>query len=128
MVEVLSENNPDPPSETVILVTTPAVTDAVAAAFDPVPPILTNGIDVYPEPPSEMTMEVIDPPAETTAVAAAPVTSSFPIRTIVFWKVKRRIIFISTIKEWSNMINIKNSFSYSNSSDKGCCWFNNWFI
>ena len=58
----------------------------IPAKIVPIPavtPIETDGADVYPEPPSEITILVIVPPAETIAVAAAPVLTVLSrIRTL----------------------------------------------
>ena len=73
---------PVPALDSVMLVTTPAVIDAVAVAVVPSPtdcavlPIVTIGADVYPEPPSEIEMEDMVPSPETIAVAAAPIKLS----------------------------------------------------
>ena len=55
--------------------TTPLEIVAVAVAVvDPIP-TLTSGVVEYPTPPSLIVIEVIVPADETTAVAAAPVTT-----------------------------------------------------
>ena len=78
---------PNPAYETDIADIVPAAdTVALAVAFPdvvptpevivPIPavtPIETFGATVYPDPPSDITILVIEPPAETTAVAATPV-------------------------------------------------------
>ena len=48
-------------------------TPAVIVPIPAVTPIETFGATVYPDPPSDITTLVIEPPAETTAVAATPV-------------------------------------------------------
>jgi len=73
---------PVPALDMVILVTTPAVMDAVAAAVVPSPtdcavlPIVTTGAEAYPDPPSEIETEDMVPSPETIAVAAAAVFDS----------------------------------------------------
>ncbi len=73
---------PVPALDSVILVTVPAVIDAVADAVVPSPtacnvlPIVTAGADIYPEPPSEIEMEDMVPRPETIEVAAAAVFDS----------------------------------------------------
>ena len=63
-----------------MLVTTPAVIDAVAVAkVVPIPTgdeIDTEGAVVYPTPPPIILIDVIEPPTETIADAAAPTNSS----------------------------------------------------
>ena len=66
---------PDPGLVIVIPVTTPLPIVAVAVAvIDPIP-TLTSGVVEYPTPPLLIVIEVMVPAAETTAVAAAPVTT-----------------------------------------------------
>ena len=48
-------------------------TPAVIVPIPAVTPIETFGATVNPDPPSDITILVIEPPAETTAVAATPV-------------------------------------------------------
>ena len=56
--------------------TVPLEIVAVAVAVvDPIP-TLTSGVVEYPTPPSLIVIEVIVPAEETTAVAAAPVTTT----------------------------------------------------
>ena len=57
-------------------VTTPLVIVASAVAVTDPTPILTSGVVEYPTPPLLMVIEVIVPAEETTAVAAAPVTTT----------------------------------------------------
>jgi hypothetical protein len=66
----------------------PIVTEPNACVVVPMPTvdaILTVAV-VYPTPPSEITIEEIDPIPETTAVAAAPVLDSCLTKSILFWK------------------------------------------
>ena len=61
-------------------------TPAVIVPIPAVTPIETFGATVYPDPPSDITTLVIEPPAETIAVAATPVLDVLSrIRTFCFY-------------------------------------------
>ena len=85
-----------------IPVTTPLVIVAVAVAVvDPIP-TLTSGAVEYPTPPLLIVIEEIVPAVETTAVAAAPVTTTGFTNLIPFW-----IVFL----------NVGSTFSLSRSNN-----------
>ena len=90
----------------VIPVTTPLEIVAVAVAVvDPIP-TLTSGVVEYPTPPLLIVIEVIVPAEETTAVAAAPVTTTGFTNFIPFWMVFLNVGSMFSLLRSNNGLNL----------------------